>query len=218
MSTGYVVFLSNRVHPDGKGDVTALRGRVATVAAAALLSSTDVVRRQVVGAAAAAPTAIGSNSGAGAVTRSGTGPVLTGIDVLAADGFAVLRGKRVGLLTNQTGRSRSGESTIDLLARAPGVSLRALFSPEHGIRGQLDDKVASSKDEQSGLPIYSLYGDSRRPAATMLAGLDTIVIDLQDIGARFYTFPATVAYVLEEAARARISVVVLDRPNPCRWR
>jgi len=140
--------------------------------------------------------------------------VLTGIDVLAADGFAALRGKRVGLLTNQTGQSRAGESTIDLLAHAPGVMLVSLLSPEHGIRGQLDDNVASSRDERTGLPIHSLYGGTRRPTRAMLDGLDTIVVDLQDIGARFYTFPATIGYVLEEAARAHLAVVVLDRPNP----
>ena len=141
-------------------------------------------------------------------------PVLTGIDVLAAEGFARLRGKRVGLLTNQTGRSRQGESTIDLLAHAPGVTLVALFSPEHGIRGVLDEGVPSSRDEKSGLPIHSLYGATRRPTDAMLEGLDTLVVDLQDIGARFYTYPATVAYVLEEAARRKLAVVVLDRPNP----
>src|SRR4029077_11576429 len=118
--------------------------------------------------------------------------VLAGIDVLAAEGFARLRGKRVGLLTNQTGRSRRGESTIDLLARAPGVTLVALFSPEHGIRGQLDDRVPSSRDEKKGLPIHSLYGETRRPTTAMLTGIDTLVVDVQDIGARFYTYPATV--------------------------
>jgi uncharacterized protein YbbC (DUF1343 family)/CubicO group peptidase (beta-lactamase class C family) len=210
-SRSYVIFLSNRVHPDGKGDVTPLRARVATVAAAALLSTADlssvaragVARgfrpRDLGGAERTAPRAV---------------PVLAGIDVLAAEDFARLRGKRVGLLTNQTGRSRSGDSTIDLLAHAPGVTLAALFSPEHGIRGELDDKVGSSRDERTGLPIYSLYGETRRPTDAMLGGIDTIVVDLQDVGARFYTYPATVAYVLEEAARRKIAVVLLDRPNP----
>src|SRR5439155_1762131 len=141
-------------------------------------------------------------------------PVLAGIDVLAGENFARLQGKRVGLLTNQTGRASTGESTIDLLAHAPGVTLVSLFSPEHGIRGVLDDKVPSSRDEKTGLPIHSLYGDTRRPTAAMLDGLDTLVVDLQDIGARFYTYPATVGYVLEEAARRKLPVVVLDRPNP----
>ena len=144
----YVIFLSNRVHPDGKGDVTALRGKVATVAAAALLTQPDVLT----------PTEPAIRMWRGAFSPAIRGPeraalhppVLAGIDVLAAEGFARLRGKRVGLLTNQTGRSRHGESTIDLLAHAPGVTLVALFSPEHGIRGQADDIVESSRDERTG--------------------------------------------------------------------
>jgi len=205
---GYVVFLSNRVHPDGKGDVTALRGKVATIAAAAIVAQGGVptrmeAPRQTRAALAPAPAA-----------RAAHEPVLAGIDVLAAEGFARLRGKRVGLLTNQTGLSRGGDSTIDLIARAPGVTMVSLFSPEHGIRGQLDDKVPSSRDEKTGLPIHSLYGDTRRPTAAMLEGIDTLVIDLQDIGARIYTYPATVGYILEEAAQRKVAVVLLDRPNP----
>src|SRR5262249_27875691 len=107
-----------------------------------------------------------------------------------------------------------GVSTIDILAHAPGVTLTALFSPEHGIRGQLDEKVASSRDDATGLPIHSLYGETRRPTDAMLANIDTVVVALQDIGARFYTYPATLAYPMEEAAGRRLSVVVLDRPNP----
>ena len=188
----YVVFLSNRVHPDGKGDVTALRGKVATVAAAALSTT-----------AAARP-----------AQSLALRPTLTGIDVLEAEAFAPLRGKRVGLLTNHTGRSRAGVSTIDLLARARDVKLVALFSPEHGIRGESDANVSSSRDEKTGLPIHSLYGETQRPTAQMLDGLDTIVVDLQDIGARFYTYPVAVAYVLEEAVKRKLPVIVLDRPNP----
>ena len=205
----YVIFLSNRVHPDGKGDVTALRGKVATVAAAALFTSDDVARRL--------PTFAHANERATAGRQPSAArhePVLAGIDVLAAEGFARLRGRRVGLLTNQTGRSRQGESTIDLLARAPGVTLVALFSPEHGIRGQLDDKVPSARDEKTGLEIHSLYGETRRPTDAMLDGIDTLVVDLQDIGARFYTYPASIGYAMEEAARRKTAVVVLDRPNP----
>jgi uncharacterized protein YbbC (DUF1343 family)/CubicO group peptidase (beta-lactamase class C family) len=205
----YVIFLSNRVHPDGKGDVTALRGRVATVAAAALVAPGDTAARPA-GARQTSRASFAPVPGA----RASHEPVLAGIDVLAAEGFARLRGKRVGLLTNQTGRSRSGESTIDLIAKAPGVTLVSLFSPEHGIRGQLDDKVPSSRDDKTGLTIHSLYGDTRRPTAAMLEGIDTLVVDLQDIGARIYTYPATVGYILEEASRRRISVVLLDRPNP----
>ncbi|HWF86309.1 MAG TPA: exo-beta-N-acetylmuramidase NamZ domain-containing protein, partial [Vicinamibacterales bacterium] len=216
-SKSYVVFLSNRVHPDGKGDVTPLRGRVATVAAAALLTSDDIVRGAELARGADVarrlqPSVTGAQMPTEAFERHK--PVLAGIDVLAAKQFALLRAKRVGLLTNQTGRSRDGTSTIDLLAGAKGVTLVALFSPEHGIRGQIDDRFDSSHDEKTGLPIYSLYGDTRRPTEAMLAGIDTLVVDLQDVGARFYTFPATMGYVMEEAARHKVTVVVLDRPNP----
>ena len=195
-SGGYVVFLSNRVHPDGKGDVTALRGRVATIAAAALSERS---------AQAFAPRD---------AARLGDAPVLAGIDVLESDGFALLKGKRVGLVTNHTGVTRRGVSTIDLLAGAPAVTLVALFSPEHGIRGQLDDIVESGRDERTGLPVHSLYGKTRRPTDDMLKGIDTLVIDLQDIGARFWTYATTMEFVVEEAARHRLPVVVLDRPNP----
>src|SRR4029079_16558871 len=133
-------------------------------------------------------------------------PTLSGIDVLESEAFAALRGRRVGLVTNHTGRSRGGASTIDLLARARDVKLVALFSPEHGIRGAVDENVASSKENQTGLPIHSLYGDTRRPTAAMLDGLDTLVIDLQDVGVRFYTYATTMAYVMEEAARRQVRV------------
>jgi len=217
-SGGYVVFLSNRVHPDGKGDVTALRGKVATVAAAALLSPSDVARRPlpsvVTGARGFQPSGNDAAAGRSPERLALHEPTLAGIDVLAAENFARLRGKRVGLLTNHTGRSRSGESTIDLLARAPGVTLTALFSPEHGIRGEVDEKFDSSRDEKTGLPVHSLYGQTLRPTAAMLDGLDVIVVDLQDVGARFYSYPVAVAYVLEEAVKRKLPVVVLDRPNP----
>jgi uncharacterized protein YbbC (DUF1343 family)/CubicO group peptidase (beta-lactamase class C family) len=206
----YVVFLSNRVHPDGKGDVTALRGKVATVAAAALLSTGDVAQRS----AKAFPPREAAVAERLSKAVAPHEPVLAGIDVLAAEGFARLRGKRVGLLTNQTGRSRQGESTIDVLARAPGVRLVALFSPEHGIRGQADDKVESTKDEKTGLQIHSLYGQTLRPTPAMLEGLDTVVVDLQDIGARFWSYPPAIAYFLEAAAKRKLPIVVLDRPNP----
>jgi uncharacterized protein YbbC (DUF1343 family) len=141
-------------------------------------------------------------------------PVLSGIDVLRAENFKLLQGKRVGLITNHTGRARDGATTIDLIHQAKGVQLVALFSPEHGIRGILDAKVPSEKDEKTGLAIHSLYGETRRPTDAMLQGVDTLVLDLQDIGARFYTYMTTMAYVLEEAAKRKIAVVVLDRVNP----
>ena len=208
-SKSYVIFLSNRVHPDGTGDVTALRARVSTVAAAALLTGADVAARPRPSVDAFRRVDLSALPAPGPPE-----PVLAGIDVLQAEGFAPLEGKRVGLLTNQTGRTRGGESTIDALASARGVKLVALFSPEHGIRGQLDAGVPSTHDEKTGLPIYSLYGATERPTGDMLQGLDAIVVDLQDVGARFYTYPAAVAYVMEEAAKRKLPVVVLDRPNP----
>jgi uncharacterized protein YbbC (DUF1343 family) len=202
----FVVFLSNRVHPEGKGDVTPLRARVATIAASALTATPP-------GARAALFT--GRDFGAGTPLPVKPGPpVITGLDVLRADGFTALRGKRVGLLTNHTGRARDGAAAIDLLHAAKDVRLTALFSPEHGIRGILDASVPSARDDKTGLMIHSLYGDTRRPTAAMLAAVDAMVIDLQDIGARFYTYMTTMAYVMEEAAKKNVPVYVLDRPNP----
>jgi uncharacterized protein YbbC (DUF1343 family) len=140
--------------------------------------------------------------------------VLTGIDVLERDQFKPLAGMRIGLVTNHTGRDRQGASTIDVLSGAPNVKLVALFSPEHGIRGLADEKVSDTKDEKTGLPIYSLYGDSRRPSTDQLKNLDAIVFDIQDVGARFYTYISTLGYVMEEAAKVKLPVFVLDRPNP----
>jgi uncharacterized protein YbbC (DUF1343 family)/CubicO group peptidase (beta-lactamase class C family) len=202
----WVVFLSNRVHPDGKGDVTPLRARVATVVGSALTSVPP-------GLAPAAQPPYPLSPG-GMTTGQPARPVMTGIDVLRAERFSRLAGRKVGLLTNHTGRARDGASTIDLIHGAEDVSLVALFSPEHGIRGILDAKVPSSRDEKTGLTIHSLYGETRRPTAEMLQGIDTMVVDLQDIGARFYTYMASIAYVMEEAASRGIEVMVLDRPNP----
>ena len=211
---GYVIFLSSRLHPDGKGDVTALRGRIATVAAAGLgLQEPGAMLTAM--PAAAAPRMAGTDFGITPVALPPPpAPVLTGIDVLARDGFKLLAGRRVGLVTNHTGRAANGASTIDVLHKAPGVQLMSLFSPEHGIRGELDDNVASSKDERTGLMIHSLYGETRRPTDAMLAGIDTLVFDVQDVGVRFYTYTATMAYMMEEAAKRGLQVVVLDRPNP----
>jgi len=121
---------------------------------------------------------------------------------------------RIGLVTNQTGRDRNGRSTIDVLSGAPGVKLVTLFSPEHGIRGVADEKVSDTRDEKTGLPIYSLYGESRRPRPEQLKDLDAVVYDIQDVGARFYTYITTLGYVIEEAGKAKLPVFVLDRPNP----
>ncbi len=203
----FVVFLSNRVHPDGKGDVTPLRARVATVAASAILAAPP---------AAASATWTGRDFGPSGPrpTAPPREPVMTGLDVLRAQGFASLQGKRVGLITNHTGRAKDGSAAIDLLHDAKNVKLVALFGPEHGIRGVLDSTVPAETDAKTGLPIHSLYGESRRPTAAMLDGIDTLVIDLQDIGARFYTYMTTMAYAMEEAAKRKIPIVVLDRPNP----
>jgi uncharacterized protein YbbC (DUF1343 family) len=139
---------------------------------------------------------------------------LTGIDVLEAQDLTPLVGKRVGLITNQTGIDRKRRSTIDLLAHAPGVKLAALFSPEHGIRGTFDERVSSTKDEATGLPVYSLYGETERPTDAMLAGLDALVFDIQDAGVRFYTYITTMGYAMEAAAAHHIAFYVLDRPDP----
>jgi uncharacterized protein YbbC (DUF1343 family) len=140
--------------------------------------------------------------------------VLNGIDVLREQNFAPLAGKNVGLITNHTGLAADGTTTIDLLFRSKACKLVALFSPEHGIRGVLDAAVSSSTDELTGLPIYSLYGEARRPTSEMLKGIDALVFDIQDIGARFYTYITTMAYCMEAAARQGIPFYVLDRPNP----
>ena len=140
--------------------------------------------------------------------------VQTGLDVLEAQKFAPLRGKRIGLITNHTGVDTQERSTVQVLAHASGVQLVALFSPEHGIAGHADDNVPSSKDASTGLPIYSLYGDHNRPTEEMLNGIDVLVFDVQDAGVRFYTYTTTMGYCMEEAAKKGIQFYVLDRPNP----
>lgn len=143
-----------------------------------------------------------------------TAEVLPGIDVLVRRNFDLLQGKRVGLITNQTGRSANGSSTIDLLAKAPGVTLVALFSPEHGIRGEADVKLASGVDQRTGLPVHSLYGSSCRPTPQMLHGIELLVFDLQGIGSRFYTYVGTLHHALRAAKAQGIPLIVLDRPAP----
>lgn len=223
-SDTFVIFLSNRVHPDGKGDVGPLRGRVASIVAGAVADSEAVTaaRRAVSNYYAEVARNLGPTVSSGPETSaraaslevSADTKVLTGIDVLKRDGFKQLSGLRIGLVTNHTGRAREGQQTIDVLRAAPGVRLVALFSPEHGIRGVADEKISDSKDEQTGLPIFSLYGETRRPRPEQLKDLDAIVYDIQDIGTRFYTYISTLGYVMEEAARSHLPVYVLDRPNP----
>ncbi len=249
-SESFVVFLSNRVHPEGKGDVTPLRGRVASIVAASIIdtpvesaraqsgrfaaelatslarltatSGTSTTNNPTLNTSTPSTSTLNTSTPNSSVTVIASreadaqvdAEVLNGIDVLERDGFKQLAGKRVGLVTNHTGRNQSGRQTIDVLREAPGVKLIALFSPEHGIRGALDEKVSDSTDEKTGLPIYSLYGESRRPTPEQLKDIDALVFDIQDIGARFYTYISTLGYVLEEAAKARLPVFVLDRPNP----
>jgi uncharacterized protein YbbC (DUF1343 family) len=145
---------------------------------------------------------------------SNPGRLRVGIDVLEEQDFAALRGKNVGLVTNQTGVDRLGRRTIDVLASAPNVKLIALFSPEHGIGAAANTSVADSTDPATGLRIYSLYGATRRPTDEMLRNIDVLVFDIQDAGVRFYTYVTTMAYCMEAAKQFGISFMVLDRPNP----
>jgi uncharacterized protein YbbC (DUF1343 family) len=140
--------------------------------------------------------------------------VRTGLDVLEAQKFAPLRGKRVGLITNHTGLDSQERSIVDVLSHAPGVQLVALFSPEHGLAGRNDEKIATTNDPATGLPVHSLYGETLRPTDEMLQGIDALVFDVQDAGVRFYTYTTTMAYCMEEAAKRNIPFFVLDRPNP----
>ena len=207
----FYILLANSVHPHPRPPLSSLRSRVATAVAAALEQS----------ASPAAATATASSNvsllwrGLGSQRpQLRSGHTLTGLDVLVEQKFTPLSGKRLGLITNHTGLARDGRSTIDLLAHAPDLRLVAIFSPEHGIAGAADEAVRSGQDAATGLSIYSLYGDTRRPTDDMLRGLDALVFDIQDAGVRFYTYTTTMAYCLEEAAKRRISFYVLDRPNP----
>jgi uncharacterized protein YbbC (DUF1343 family) len=196
----YVVFLSNHLHPDGKGGVIRLRGLVSTIVAASLSTDTRAAARRL---AARVP-----------IRRE----VLAGVDALVADGFRPIAGKRVGLVTHAAARARDGRSTVEVLsseeAKKAGVKVVALFSPEHGILSDADAPVPDQVDRGTGLPIRSLYGERRRPRPEELSSLDALVVDFQDVGARFYTYITTTGYLLEEAARAKIPLVVLDRPDP----
>jgi len=210
----YIVLLTNSVHPRGKGTAISLRGKIATAVAAAL--PTTVPQQESLRCRAIT----GYNEAMPAQHHllARNGAVLTGIGVLESQDFSILKGKRVGVLTNQTGVDSAGRRTIDVLAHAPGVQLRAIFSPEHGVTGELDTtKIGNSRDAATGVSVYSVYGSTdaaRRPSAEVLKDLDAVVIDLQDAGVRFYTYETSVGYFLEAAAKAGVSVVLLDRPNP----
>jgi uncharacterized protein YbbC (DUF1343 family)/CubicO group peptidase (beta-lactamase class C family) len=200
----FVIFLSNRLHPDGKGSINPLAGRIGTIAAAAIVGRNPTTKSDHADSAIRNPQSEIRNS-----------RVLPGIDVLQRDNFKQLKGRHIGLITNHTGLDRDGNRTIDLLHDADGVKLVALFSPEHGIVGALDrDGIANTKDDATGLPVYSLYGETRKPTKEQLKGIDTLVFDIQDVGARFYTYMSTMAWAMEAASENDLHYVVLDRPNP----
>jgi uncharacterized protein YbbC (DUF1343 family)/CubicO group peptidase (beta-lactamase class C family) len=214
----YIILLTNAVHPRGKENAIALRSKVATAVAAVLpltASEKEALRWESI---------TGYNEAQSAARRMSVrnGSVKTGIDVLEEHGFDVLqvagRKKRIGVLTNQTGVDADGRRTIDVLAQAPGVSLDAIFSPEHGVTGALDTlNVSNSTDAATGIPVYSVYGGkdaARRPSADVMKQLDAVVFDIQDAGVRFYTYETTLGYFLEAAASAGVEVIVLDRPDP----
>ena len=202
-SKTFSIFLSNRVHPSGSGDVLRLYAALGTLAAQAA----RLPRATPVGALPARPGGQVRFTFGGADTNDG-------VDHLEAERYAPLQGLRIGLITNHTGIDRAWNPTIDLLRSAPGVTLVALFSPEHGIRGTVDANVADERDAISGLPVFSLYGPTRTPKPEQLAGLDALVFDIQDVGARFYTYIATMGLAMEAAAAAHIKFIVLDRVNP----
>lgn len=171
-------------------------------------------------AGVAAASALATGAPAAAQTQAGqTGPasaVVPGLEVLLGPQRSLLTGKRIGLVTNPTGVNRNLVSAVDLMAAATDFKLAALFGPEHGVRGdaQAGAAVADRVDARTRLPAYSLYGATRKPTPAMLADLDILVFDIQDIGARFYTYPWTLALVMQAAREAGIGVIVADRPNP----
>jgi len=225
-SRTFVIFLSNRNHPDETGNVGPLRSRLGTLAAEAIahFDFTNVV------GALAPRTQVNTTQGARTNSQLGTAgsvasapskrptvnsaSILNGIDVLTRKNFAPLKGLRIGLITNHTGQDQHRNATIDLLKNAPDVQLKRLFSPEHGIRGVMDEKVGDSTDEKTGLPVCSLYGETRKPKADQLQDLDALVYDIQDIGCRFYTYTSTMGLALEAAGEHNLQIFVLDRINP----
>jgi uncharacterized protein YbbC (DUF1343 family)/CubicO group peptidase (beta-lactamase class C family) len=210
-SQSFVIFLSNRNHPDESGNVGPLRARLGTLAAEAIR---DFNFACVPGALAAAPEPETSPAAQRIEPRPARLKSLNGIDVLEREKFARLKGLRLGLITNHTGEDRDRNPTIDLLKNAPGVELKVLFSPEHGIRGAVDEGVGDTVDQKTGLPIYSLYGERSKPISEQLKDLDALVFDIQDIGCRFYTYTATMGLTLEAAGENGKKYFVLDRINP----
>jgi uncharacterized protein YbbC (DUF1343 family)/CubicO group peptidase (beta-lactamase class C family) len=211
----FVIFLSNRLHPDGKGNVNPLAGRVGAIAAGAIKdpppAPVDAASVLVPGELNPARTDSRSSQPVGTALRD----VLCGIDVLQRDGFRQLQGRRVGLITNQTGIDRQGVPTWKILHDSKALQLVAIFSPEHGIEGKLDQaKIDNATHPETGLPIFSLYGETRRPNAESLKNIDTLVFDIQDIGTRFYTYISTMGNAMQAAGENGVRFVVLDRPNP----
>jgi uncharacterized protein YbbC (DUF1343 family)/CubicO group peptidase (beta-lactamase class C family) len=209
-SETFLIILTSRLHPRGKGNVKPLRVQTAAAVAAAVAMGPPArhvdLRPEIYDE---------EEVGYGASDRPDRPDrVKPGIEVLAAEGFAPLVGKNIGVITNHTGIDASGRSTLNLLLKARGVKVRAIFSPEHGLSGKLDEKVASCRDAATGLPIYSLYGKVTRPTSQMLRGLDALVYDIQDVGCRYYTYITTMAYAMEAAAAAHLDFFVLDRADP----
>ncbi|MBF0565333.1 MAG: DUF1343 domain-containing protein [Nitrospirae bacterium] len=237
VSETYVIILTNRVHPDEKGDAVSLRSEISTIVASSLeqspagrilTSHRTLTSYYELLSSYSAKDLRNRGSGNGSVNNGSlhngsfrnwglrNGNVKTGIDVLASEKFKSLSGLSVGLITNHSGQDSAGHRSVDLLYNARGVKLRALFSPEHGFYGDYDE--ISSKvliyDTKTGLPVYNLYGKTNRPAPEMLDGLDALVFDIQDAGVRFYTYITTMGYAMEAAAKKGIAFYVLDRPNP----
>jgi uncharacterized protein YbbC (DUF1343 family) len=206
-TNSYVILLTNFVHPKAGKSLTALRSKIATIAAAAI------------GADAPGVSVVGYNEAMeGPGVRRMIAPnhkVAIGLDVLEQEKFAALKGKRIGLITNHSGLDQSGRRNIDAM-RAAGVQLTALFSPEHGLTGKEDrPDVADAKDPATGLPVWSLHYNGRfRMTPEMIRSVDALMFDIQDVGARFYTYSCTMLYALEGAAKAGLPFYVLDRPNP----
>jgi uncharacterized protein YbbC (DUF1343 family) len=215
-----VIILTNAVHPDGhKTAIVSLRTRLASAAVQGLgLSVSDDQKLRL-----ARITGYNEAIPSGHLFSARNGSVRTGIDMLEAHGFAELREgsgttTKVALVTNQTGVDSHGSRTIDVLGKASGIEVVGIFSPEHGVNGSVDTtQIADSKDLATGIPVYSVYGDSsakRHPSLEILKSADVIVYDIQDIGARFYTYETTLGYFLEAAAKTDKKIFVLDRPNP----
>lgn len=208
VAEAYVIILTNRTYPDGAGDAGPLRKEILALVSDKL---GPVTQERVL---ADEPALNLFYRLAKAREARMQAAVATGLDVIASGDFNALKEARVGLITNQTGLTRAGRQSIDLLAHASGPRLSAIFSPEHGPYGDAEGRVSSAMEPATELPLYSLYGNVTRPTDEMLEGIDILVFDVQDTGARFYTYVTTMAYAMEAAARRGIDFYVLDRPDP----